>query len=301
MPQMSCRVCGAQTEEGMKFCSVCGAAAPQPTYVSAKPCTACGAKIEEGMRFCMVCGNPVHISGPTADIGQVPNGSAELETETVEETESEPEAVSEPEKTVEPIQVTEGESIKEAELKAEPIAAPKSAPPYAPGMKSPEENRATTSNPVPPFVPVPPPQQNYQQQYQQNQKYRQPPYWQGQPQPGMSSAPASVDKPDMISVGGWIGIFFLMLIPIVNLILLIIWACGGCRKTAKTKYARAVLIMAVIMIILSIVMFILFKEVFLPRWIDSWQTQFGRNLISDITDFLNDIPSLYGSLGIIGS
>lgn len=49
-----------------------------------------------------------------------------------------------------------------------------------------------------------------------------------------------------VSTGGFIGIFLLMLIPIVNLILLIVWACGGCKKVNQVNLARAMLVLLLI-------------------------------------------------------
>ena len=49
---------------------------------------------------------------------------------------------------------------------------------------------------------------------------------------------------------GWVGIFLLLGIPIVNLVLLIVWACGGCRKNAKKSFARGTLLMVLITIVL---------------------------------------------------
>ena len=58
-----------------------------------------------------------------------------------------------------------------------------------------------------------------------------------------------------ITTGGYIGIFFLMLIPVVNLILLIVWACGGCKKVNKRNFARAALILCLIFfVIISLVL-----------------------------------------------
>ena len=55
-------------------------------------------------------------------------------------------------------------------------------------------------------------------------------------------APAAVYQEEPISTGSYIGIFFLLMLPIVNLICLIIWACGGCAKRNKTNLARALLV-----------------------------------------------------------
>ena len=62
------------------------------------------------------------------------------------------------------------------------------------------------------------------------------PYTQPQPQ----YAPVYTEEP--ISTGAYIGIFFLLMLPVINLILLIVWACGGCNKKNKTNLSRALLV-----------------------------------------------------------
>ena len=78
--------------------------------------------------------------------------------------------------------------------------------------------------------------QQPQQQAAQPQPQPQQPYVQ-QPQ----YAPA-VYTEEPISTGSYIGIFFLLMIPIVNIICLIVWACGGCNKKNKTNLSRAMLV-----------------------------------------------------------
>lgn len=56
-----------------------------------------------------------------------------------------------------------------------------------------------------------------------------------------------------ITTLGYIGIFLLMCLPVINLILLIIWACGGCRKVNKKNFARAVLILWGIGLLIAVV------------------------------------------------
>ena len=56
-----------------------------------------------------------------------------------------------------------------------------------------------------------------------------------------------------ISALGWVGIFLLLGIPIVNVILLIVWACGGCRKNAKKSFARGTWLMVLISVVLMAV------------------------------------------------
>lgn len=48
---MKCANCGAEVEEGMKFCGECGAPVPQ-----VKKCIKCGAEIPLKMKFCPECG-----------------------------------------------------------------------------------------------------------------------------------------------------------------------------------------------------------------------------------------------------
>jgi len=63
--------------------------------------------------------------------------------------------------------------------------------------------------------------------------------------------PPKGSKYEPISTGGFIGIMLLMCIPIVGQILMIVWACGGCRKVNKRSLARASLIMMVVMLIIG--------------------------------------------------
>lgn len=63
-----------------------------------------------------------------------------------------------------------------------------------------------------------------------------------------------VNEPDVhydehVSIGGWIGRWFVMCIPIVNIIMLFVWAFGGSRKYSLKTWARARLLLALIVII----------------------------------------------------
>jgi hypothetical protein len=53
-------------------------------------------------------------------------------------------------------------------------------------------------------------------------------------------------REEPVSTGGWVWILFALMIPLLNLLLLLIWACGGCRKASKRNFARAVLLWTVI-------------------------------------------------------
>ncbi len=60
-------------------------------------------------------------------------------------------------------------------------------------------------------------------------------------------------KYEPISAWGFVGIMLLMCIPIVGFLLVIIWACGGCRKISKQSLARATLIMTAIALVISLI------------------------------------------------
>lgn len=56
-----------------------------------------------------------------------------------------------------------------------------------------------------------------------------------------------------VSIGGWIGRWFLMCIPIVNIIMLFVWAFGGTRQYSLKTWARARLVLALIVILIIVV------------------------------------------------
>ena len=53
---MKCVSCGAELEEGAKFCEKCGHAV-EPERETEQYCSVCGEKIEEGTLFCAKCGH----------------------------------------------------------------------------------------------------------------------------------------------------------------------------------------------------------------------------------------------------
>lgn len=60
-----------------------------------------------------------------------------------------------------------------------------------------------------------------------------------------------------VSVGDWMLTIFLMCIPVVNLVMLLIWAFGGSVPASKANYCKAQLIWMLIGICLSVLLFIL--------------------------------------------
>lgn len=71
--------------------------------------------------------------------------------------------------------------------------------------------------------------------------------------------PAYGGQPDwpepQMGVGQWMLTIFLLGIPIVNLIFLIVWACGDKRMSPRVNFARAYLIWMAITAVLFFVLF----------------------------------------------
>ncbi len=127
------------------------------------------------------------------------------------------------------------------EVTAEPIVTP------APEASPVTEPAPQPTRPPPQAQPTPPPPQP-------------------QPQPITYAAtepvPPKGSKYAPITTWGYIGIFILMCIPLVGLILMIIWACGKCKKIAKRNLARAMLIMTVVGLVISLIIGIAGRAVF---------------------------------------
>lgn len=88
------------------------------------------------------------------------------------------------------------------------------------------------------YAPPPPPPQYQQPQYQQS--YQQPGY-----------TPAVDNSP--LSVGQYIGMYLIQLIPVVGFILLLVWAFSADTNLNKKNWAKAMLIIMLIGIVLTIV------------------------------------------------
>ena len=109
-----------------------------------------------------------------------------------------------------------------------------------------------------------PPMQQYQpqqqvppmQQYQPQQQV--PPMQQMyQPQYGTANTAWQDTNDQPLSVGGWIATMIVLMIPVVNFIMLLVWAFGSGNKSRK-NYCLASLIIAVVMIALIMVFYIAF-------------------------------------------
>ncbi|WP_322903348.1 hypothetical protein [Paenibacillus campi] len=70
------------------------------------------------------------------------------------------------------------------------------------------------------------------------------------PQPGQAA--------QVISVKDWMITLLLLAIPLVNIIMLFVWAFSGGTNRSKSNYAKAALIWAAIWIVVYIIFFALF-------------------------------------------
>ncbi|NLW10643.1 MAG: zinc ribbon domain-containing protein [Clostridiaceae bacterium] len=91
--------------------------------------------------------------------------------------------------------------------------------------------------------PPPPPPQYQQPQYQQS-------YQQSGYTPAVDNSP--------LSVGQYIGMYLLQIIPVVGFILLLVWAFSGDTNINKKNWARAMLIIMLIGIVLAIIFSVAF-------------------------------------------
>jgi hypothetical protein len=85
-------------------------------------------------------------------------------------------------------------------------------------------------------------QPQYQQSQQQQPRYQQP----------VNNVYVSSDvyhDDEHVSTWGWIGRWLILCIPIVNLIMLFVWAFGGTKKRSLKTWARAHLLLSLICII----------------------------------------------------
>ena len=110
--------------------------------------------------------------------------------------------------------------------------------------------------------------------YSPGQQYHAPHSQYHQPYP--PPPPFAPQWPHM-RVGEWVASMLLMLIPIVNIVLVLVWAFGSSVNPSKKSFFQAYLILMAVSVLLSIVFTILLGAVFLAMFtaiIDSIQASF---------------------------
>lgn len=181
-------------------------------------CINCGMKLADGVRFCTGCGTSV----PSAEATEVsPPQNEPIETTAGQTQAPTLGASAEVVQSVAPVpQPVYTPPAQQPTVPVYPVAVPAGTPVYT--------SSATAQQPrhTPPATSVGPV------------------YAAGMPNvQGVEPPPPAGSRYAPVTTGGFIGIFLLMLIPVVNFILLIVWACGGCRKVNKTNLARAMLVL----------------------------------------------------------
>lgn len=94
------------------------------------------------------------------------------------------------------------------------------------------------------------PQQTYQQQFNSGVNY-------GAPQMAPVQLPQNPQDLEPVSIGTWLGIMFLSLIPCVNIVMLFVWAFSEGKESRK-NWAKATLIFCAILIVLDIIISVAF-------------------------------------------
>lgn len=61
-----------------------------------------------------------------------------------------------------------------------------------------------------------------------------------------------------VSIGEWVILYLIMMVPCVNIIMLFVWAFGKNEKKSKSNYCKVQLIIMAIFIVLYIIMFVVF-------------------------------------------
>ena len=175
-----------------------------------------------------------------------------------------------------------------AEPATEPVVEPTPASQQAPPVQQ-------TPPPVyqaPPVQQTPPPTYQYQNTVSAGE-----------------AVPPKGSKYDPITTGGYIGIMLLMCIPIVGLILMLVWAFGGCKKLNKRNLARASLIMMAIGLVFSLIFGFVIKALFNKaveavgidtNTIGNFISGEANNEESDEDDALNALGALGALAGLTG-
>lgn len=75
---------------------------------------------------------------------------------------------------------------------------------------------------------------------------------------------------EVSSVGDWMLTIFIMIIPLINIIMLFVWAFGGGPKVSKANWAKASLLWILIVFVLSIIISVLVGGAFLSKFISEF-------------------------------
>lgn len=110
---------------------------------------------------------------------------------------------------------------------------------------------------IQPLQPMQPPQQQMEQSQKPPQQIQQP-YTPYQPIYASPNANAGVLPEEPISFSDWMITFLLLCIPVINVIVLFLWAFGKHSKKSKENYAKAALVWVFIWTLIGFTIFTVF-------------------------------------------
>ena len=210
-------------------------------------CKNCNHEIDNGAMFCTYCGTPVE-------------QTSEPETQPVENASTE-DAMQNPYENVQTAQPEVDNAQPTAD--SQPQQNPYSSPQYGQQDQTyyQQQNRTSYGQQ---FTNAPNnayganqgkygnQYQNYNNGYNQqyNAQYQQ--TYNAQPVPPVIPSYGTPET-QPVSVGGWIGVMLLSCLPLINLIMLFVWAFSSSTKKSLKNYARAALIMFLIVAVITVI------------------------------------------------
>lgn len=262
-----------------KFCENCGAKMP----IESKFCTECGTpfpKVEPKKE--QPAPAPVQTEQPTEQPAETP---VEQPVETPAETPFEepidlPRRDPEPAPYGYPAQAQTAQPAQPAQpVNPNPIPAqPANPQPVRPASAASAAPAAPVMNPTPTPAPMYNPAPAYASM-----------------DPEITKETVKGTKFEPVSALGWFGIFLLCGIPLVGPLLVIIWACGGCRKQNKRTYARGILISWLVgALIAGLIGLALRSKIldFAKKYAAENGIQYSES--APLTDILNSVLNQYG-------
>ena len=203
-----------------------------------KKCITCGQEIKDDALFCPYCG--------TRNQGDEQLGTATVQNTATAQDAAQDNSVNDSD--------GQGENSSDVTVTTDDAAQNTANDPFA--YNTMNLGQAQQQQQVPPMQQYQPQQSQQVPPMQQYQPQQQIPPMQQMYQPQYGAANTAWQDPNdqPLSVGGWIGTMIVLMIPVVNFIMLLVWAFGSGNKSRK-NYCLASLIIAVVMIVLIVVFY----------------------------------------------
>jgi hypothetical protein len=184
-------------------------------------CHQCGKELEENSEFCTKCGAKTEKSTENPAVTMAEMQANQEESNSMSQ--STPQPI--------PIPVPVPQPIQQPTPTPQPIPQPTPTP-----TPTPTPVQQPTPQPTP--QPMPTPQVNNMNQ---------------QPHYNAVGVDLNDKNNQPMTVLGWLGTFLVMLIPLVNIVMVFVWAFGSNGNRSRKTFFQAYLIIFIVIIILSIV------------------------------------------------